>query len=198
MFAFVGFVWNTVPTTIASHWGLHGEANGYSSRAFGLLLTPILSLLLLALIAGMIRVDPMRENIEKFGREVGWFFVLMALFFFYLVSLIVAWNQGIIASFTWYLVPAFVVLYAAIGALIKASEPNWTIGVRTPWTISNPAVWNETKRVGSMLFYIAAIATSVASYVNSETMFGVVVSSALVAGLGTFVYSYIAYRRLLA
>ncbi|MBI5733502.1 MAG: SdpI family protein [Candidatus Kerfeldbacteria bacterium] len=42
-----------------------------------------------------------------------------------------------------WLVPAFTVLFYAAGILIEHADTNWSIGIRTPWTLSNEVVWKK-------------------------------------------------------
>jgi len=34
-------------------------------------------------------------------------------------------------------------------------EPNWFVGIRTPWTLSSDTVWRKTHRTGGLLMVIA-------------------------------------------
>jgi len=37
-------------------------------------------------------------------------------------------------------------LFAFLGNYLTRIEPNWFIGIRTPWTLSSDAVWRKTHR----------------------------------------------------
>src|SRR5450755_1700149 len=51
-----------LPERVASHWGLHGEVNGYSSRLAIVLLVPVMALVLTVVLAYAPRLDPKRRN----------------------------------------------------------------------------------------------------------------------------------------
>jgi uncharacterized membrane protein len=61
--AVFGFaVLNRLPERVASHWGIHGEVNGYSSRMVIVLLVPIMSLVMAIVLAYAPTLDPKRRN----------------------------------------------------------------------------------------------------------------------------------------
>ena len=39
---------------------------------------------------------------------------------------------------------------------MRKVKQNWFVGIRTPWTMSSPQVWEKTHRVASRLFQGAA------------------------------------------
>ena len=60
-----------LPETVATHWNLHGEPDGYSSRFWAVAFMPLLILGLTGLFMVLPRVDPRRENYDKVFAEVA-------------------------------------------------------------------------------------------------------------------------------
>jgi uncharacterized membrane protein len=75
----------------------------------------------------------------------------------YINGLTIAWNLGYTFSFNFALSPAFGLLFFGLGHLIEKSEPNWFIGIRTPWTLSNPKVWTVVHQKAGIGYKIAGI-----------------------------------------
>jgi uncharacterized membrane protein len=152
-------VYPRLPAQVVSHWNAAGEVNGTMPRFWGVFLLPIISAAVLGLLLLVPRLDPLRENIAKFRSYYDGFLIVFLLFLLYLEGLILAWNLGITFSFIVWLVPAFAVLFYAAGVLTGHARRNWSIGIRTPWTISDEKVWERTHRLGGKLFKAAAILT---------------------------------------
>ena len=53
-----------LPAEVASHWGLDGEPDGWSSRTTAVFVLPLIGLGIAALLAFLPRIDPRRTNFE--------------------------------------------------------------------------------------------------------------------------------------
>jgi uncharacterized membrane protein len=52
-------------------------------------------------------------------------------------------------------------------ALIRRAKRNYSIGIRTPWTLDDEQVWDATHRVGIWSFVAAGILMIVAAFLGS-------------------------------
>ena len=78
--------------------------------------------------------------------------------------------------------------------LIGSSKRNWFVGIRTPWTLSNDKVWEETNHLGAILFKASGVLAFGAVLLGSYGWLVVlipVVGSALLL----IPYSFVIYRR---
>jgi uncharacterized membrane protein len=146
-----------MPEQMASHWGINGQVNGYLPKLWGVMLLPVVSSFIFLLFLILPKMDPKRENIEKFRSYFDTIIVLIFLFLVYIYALTIFWNLGYAFEMNRLLVPPFAVLFYYIGVLLKHAEMNWTIGIRTPWTMESPTVWKKTHKLGGLLFQIAGI-----------------------------------------
>jgi uncharacterized membrane protein len=78
--------------------------------------------------------------------------------------------------------------------MMMKAKRNFFIGIRTPWTLSNDMVWDETHKLGGRLFVAAGIITLLATFLG-ENSFWIILPVALLAGFIPVVYSYILWRR---
>lgn len=46
-------------------------------------------------------------------------------------------------------------LFLVIGNVMGKLRPNYTVGIRTPWTLANDRVWDQTHRFGGKTFVFA-------------------------------------------
>ena len=92
------------------------------------------------------------------------------------------------------IVPAVGLIFIFAGVMMMKAKRNFFIGIRTPWTLSNDTVWEETHKLGGKLFIGAGIITMLAVFFGENGIW-VVLPVALLAGLIPVVYSYILWRR---
>lgn len=147
------------PEQMASHWNEKGEADGYSGKASGLYFLPILQVGVLLLMAGIPLLDPMKKNIAQFRGVYNGFIVVMAGYLTYLHLLTLLWNLGVSINMNALLAPAFAALLYAAGEMMGKAKQNYMIGIRTPWTLANNQVWEDTHRVGGIVFKACGVIT---------------------------------------
>ncbi|MFA6531007.1 MAG: SdpI family protein [Candidatus Micrarchaeia archaeon] len=193
---FVSFYsYSLLPEKIATHWGMSGEANGFSEKSFGTYLLPIITLVVFELLVFFPKIDPMRRDAKGFEGYYDLFVLVIVGFFAYLNVATILFNLGYLADMNIMLIPAFAVLFYVMGILLEHTKPNWFIGIRTPWTLSNETVWDKTHALGAKLFKAIGILALLSLFVPNYG-FIVVVGLAVFGALGTVVYSYLEFRKL--
>lgn len=193
-FALAAYFYPQMPDRIASHWNAAGQVDGYMSKFWGLFLMPGVSVFIFCLFLIIPVIDPRRENIQKFRGYFDGFIVLVMLFLFYLYVLTLLWNLGHRFSMIALLAPAFGVLFYYCGVLIENAKMNWSIGIRTPWTLSSETVWAKTHRLGGVLFKAAGV-ISVAGFLFPEYAIFIMVGPIILFSLYLTLYSYLEYRK---
>jgi len=183
-----------MPEKIASHWNAQGQVDGYMSKFWGLFLMPFIFLGIGLLFVATTRIDPLKANIEKFRKYYDGFVVLVISFLFYLYILTICWNTGIRFNMVALLAPAFGLMFYYCGILTENAKRNWSIGIRTPWTLSSDLVWEKTHKIGGKLFKIAGVIAFVGVFFQSYSLFFILVPVTLVSAY-TIVYSYIEYQK---
>jgi len=179
---------------MASHWDAKGRVDDYLSRFWGVFLLPVALVGLALLFMAVPRIDPLRENIEKFRRYYDGFMILFMIFMIFVYFQTILWNLGIKISPNAYLPIAAGLLFIGVGILCENTRRNWSIGIRTPWTLSSDKVWDKTHRVGGKLFKIAGVISIVGIFFQGYAVFFVLIPAILVAAY-TIVYSYVEYKK---
>ena len=183
-----------MPDVVASHWNAAGELDGTMPKFWGLALIPLLMYGFCALLAVLPRIDPLRKNYEKFRDYYEGFILVFAAFLLFIQLQIILWGRGIYMSpnLTLPILMGFLFIY--IGFLMEHAEPNWFVGIRTPWTLSNETVWKKTHRKGATLFKLAGVVSFIGILAGIYAWLFILVPAIAVAGY-TVVYSYVEFRK---
>ncbi len=185
---------NRLPAQTAIHFGSGGRPDSYVSKPAALAMIPAVQLVILCIFSIIPRVDPLGENIQDFRRAYDTFVILLIGFLGYIHGLTLLWNVGFEVAVIRALVPANAVLYYAIGEVLESAEQNWFVGIRTPWTLSNEEVWEDTHALGGRLMKAAAVVTLGGFLFPDFAVLFLAVPVTAVAVFAT-AYSYWDYRR---
>lgn len=188
------FLYPQLPDPMASHWGIKGEVNSYMPKFWGVFMLPIVLLIMTLLLIFIPKIDPLKANIEKFKNYFENFILLLVGFMCYIYALTLIYNLGYQINIGLYILPALSILFYYVGILIEKTERNWTIGIRTPWTISSDAVWKKTHLLGGKLFKAVAL-IGLFSIIFPAYAFLFILLPVITATIYIFVYSYLEYRK---
>lgn len=206
--AFVAFVigvgvtiwlYPLLPDPMPTHWNAAGQVDGYSSRALGALLLLGTTLLIYVLLLIIPRFDPRRESIQR--NQQLYYIIRLALVFFMvglqIVMLVaVAYKHDFLVALV---TPVAVgILFMLIGNYMPRMQPNWFMGIRTPWTLSDEQVWRETHRVGGRMFMVGGLAMLFAPLLPVQWVFIPLMAVILLCVLGPILYSYWLFRKYVA
>lgn len=182
-----------LPPVIASHWNASGMADGSMDRLPALAIVPLIMVACTALFFVLPGIDPLRRNYGKFRNYYEGFVLVFVLYLLAIQALIILWNTGYPVDMNIAFPVLFGILFVYIGFLVEHAEPNWFVGIRTPWTMSSAAVWKKTHEAGGKLFKIAGIVSFIGALAGPYA-FAFILVPAVAVAVYTVVYSYIAYR----
>jgi uncharacterized membrane protein len=189
-------VFDRLPTQMAVHWDLGGTPNGWMPRSLGAFVTPILLLLMWGVMRAAPRIDPRRQNYEKFtvAYDIAVAATLTLLFATHL--LVLALGLGYHVSLARVVPASLGLLFVLVGNVMPLARSNFMFGVRTPWTLSNDRVWARTHRLAGYTMTGAGVAIIAAAALLSPTITHVAIIAAVIVALGVpVVYSYITWKR---
>jgi uncharacterized membrane protein len=185
----------SLPEQVAVHFDASGTPDSYYGKPLGVALLPTVALGIYVLFRALPHIDPRGANYEAFRGAYDAMMLAILAFLGYIQGLVLAFNLGIDYPQNAAVFGGVGVLFAALGLLFRRAEPNWFVGIRTPWTLSDDRVWRRTHRVAGPLFVLAGavMVAGVFLQVPTEFLVGAVVA---VAAVVPTVYSYVVYRRL--
>lgn len=183
-----------LPASVPSHWDAAGNLNGYTSRFWGAFLMPIISLGMFLLLLIVPKLDPRKENIQKFRKYYdGLIFVLM-LYLFALYVYTLLWTFGFKFPIMQLMSILFAGLFFYIGILMENAKQNWSIGIRTPWTLESESVWNKTHKLGGRLYKSMVIFALVGLFLPNAA-FWLIILPIFTISIYLVIYSYIEYKK---
>ena len=193
MFISGAYIYPSMPETMATHWDMDGNVNGYSTRAVGIFLMPVLALGIYLLFKAIPHVAIYRKNIESFREYYFYLIAGVVIFLSAVQSAMLAANMGYEFNMKYITMPALAILLFGIGIILEKTKRNFFIGIRTPWTLSSDRVWKKTNRLGSKMFRVFGVLALVSLLVPGSLLFFII--AILIGVIYLFVYSYLEYAK---
>jgi uncharacterized membrane protein len=154
-----------LPPRVPTHWNFRGEVDGYSGRLVAALMLPLAIVALAGLAHVLPKIDPRGRNYPKFS-DTYWLLINSILIFMAVMYLAVLGNAvGAPIPIQRVMPIALGFLFVMIGNYLGRVQPNWFLGIRTPWTLSSDTVWRKTHRLGAWVFVIAGVLFMVTAFV---------------------------------
>lgn len=187
-------VYPVMPDIVASHWNAAGDLNGTLPKFWGLILVPLLMGVFCALLVVLPRIDPLRDNYRKFQDYYDGFILVFSAFLFFIQLEIILWGLGIRVSPNLIMPVMIGILFIYTGFLLEHAEPNWFVGIRTPWTLSSDSVWKKTHQKGATLFKLAGVVSMIGILAGMYAWLFILIPAIAVA-IFTVAFSYVEFRR---
>ena len=184
-----------LPPTVATHWSLNGTPDGYSSRGWALSIIPIVLLLMTGLFNVLPKIDPRHENYAKFLGS--YWLIANAVIAFMLVAhaLIVAAGLGFSVKIDRLMPLGLGLLLVFLGNYLTRVEPNWFVGIRTPWTLSSDTVWRKTHRTAGWLMVLGGLLVAACALLPHGAFLPLFVAAILIMAVIPIVQSYLLWKR---
>lgn len=183
------------PAQVATHWGLDGEANGYSSAAFAAFFLPFLNLGLYLLFLALPYLDPKKEEYASFAKAYQGVKNLILGFMFILFVLTGVNGLGYTVPIGFWLPILMGFLFIVLGNILSKVKMNWFLGIRTPWTLSSETVWEKTHALGVPVFSLAGLLIAATVLVTGAWKIVFFVAAVVLIAIGLPLYSYLVYRQ---
>ena len=189
--AFGLIMWNKLPETMSTHWGISGEADGFSSRTFAVFGLPLI-LLALNFICIVTSFFDKKNQGTKAHNMIYYIVPGISLFtnaMVYSAAFEKTWNFIAI-------VPILLgLLFAVMGNLMPKIRQNSTLGFKLKWTLQSEENWNATHRFGGKVMVIAGFLVMLTAFLPILPMFFTFMAIILIAAFIPMLYSYLYYKK---
>jgi uncharacterized membrane protein len=144
------------------HWDINGNADKTVPRDQVLpyfLISPAAMGVMLLLTLVLPWLSPRQFSIEPFRATYNYIMALLvALFAYFQAVIIVGCLKNPPLDVTKLLIAGVFLFFALLGNSLGKVRRNFWMGVRTPWTLANETVWNQTHRLAAWLFVGVGVA----------------------------------------
>jgi len=188
------YFYSQMPSQMASHWNAQGEVDGYMPKFWGLFLMPLINIGLALFLIIIPKIDPLKENIEKFRGYYNWFIILFFAFMLSMYIQTILWNLGIEISPNMFFPIGLGLLFFYAGILCENAKRNWFIGIRTPWTLSSERVWEKTNKLGGKLFKVVGVFALFGAFFEKCAVFFVIIPVISIS-VYIIIFSYFEYQK---
>jgi uncharacterized membrane protein len=189
-----------LPPQVPIHWNLQGQADGYGSPTVAAFLMPFAMVVLLLVLSALPWLSPKQFETDAFC-GVYWFIVFIFMAYMGYVHGLILWATfGHSIDVVRSIIGGMLLMFGLMGNVLGKVRRNFWVGVRTPWTLANERVWNDTHRLAGRLFVAAALICLPLLFlpVPVASLFFIVMTLIVGAALVPAVYSAIHYKWLQA
>jgi uncharacterized membrane protein len=157
MAGFAAFVWSGLPdgARLPIHWNGAGRIDRTAPAAFALAMPIIVSAFVTALFALIPFIEPLQQRMDKSQPlyRMAWLGLLAIMGLVELAVALPAFgiNSGVLP------VAAVGLFLVALGNVLPKSRPSFFVGIRTPWTLSDPENWVATHRLGGRTMMLGGV-----------------------------------------
>ena len=190
----IGFLlWNKLPDTMISHWGLDGAPDGYSTKLFTITVPFLLLVLVDWLCLFFTLKDKGNKNQnKKIMNLLFWIIPMISIFvgcFLYSMAL------GVEVDPKMWVMPLLGVTFILIGNYLPKCRQNVIVGIKIPWTLKNEENWNMTHRFGGKVWVIGGFIIMCAMFLPTPYSLIILLVGIFVLVLIPFIYSYRYYQK---
>ncbi|MFZ0595498.1 MAG: SdpI family protein [Flavobacterium sp.] len=195
-FLYLAIIWTSLPERIPIHWNLNGQIEHWGSKWLLIVLVVMLPGLMYIVTLAAIKFDP-KMRIYLMGRkfyQLKFFMILfkstVAVFFIYLVK-----NQSFSSPNLVYVLAG--ILLMVLGNYLKVIQPNYFIGIRTPWTLESRQIWKATHLFAGKLWFVGGFIIILGGLIFPDFTFlkGFITIGTIIAFLPV-IYSFFKFRNL--
>jgi len=185
--------WNKLPDEMASHWGVDGTVDSWTSKAFAVFGMPVLILLahwLCVLLS--VKLPGGKEQNPKVFRIVLWICPVISLF---INGMLYAVALGKDVDPVFFVYPLLGLMFIAIGNYLPKCTRSITMGIKLKWTLENEENWNATHRFGGKIWVAGGVLLLACVFLPEAVALWVMFPVILVLVVTPAVYSYLYHRK---
>jgi len=185
-----------IPDTIPTHWNASGQADGFGGRN-AIFIIPIMFFVILVLFLILPLMEVFKENMIKIYNYYYAFKIVFSIFFAVLFAAMLFSILGYKINVSLVVIAMIGVLFITLGFILPKLKRNFMFGIRTGWTMSSDAVWDETHKIGGILFSsVGVIVIALIFLVKLEVLFWTFLTLIIAVSLFLAFYSYYLYKKL--
>ena len=158
-------LWDQLPDPMPFHWNIHGEVDGWASKATAVFGMPALMLAMQWVCLFACTADPKHKNYNP--KMIG-----LALWICPGIGLILC--AMVYSAALGYELPIEVIMPILLGAMfmvignwLPKCQQTYTMGIKLPWTLASEENWNATHRFGGKIWFFGGIVSILSALIGN-------------------------------
>ena len=186
----VGLIlWNKLPIEIPTHFGINGEADGYSSKYFAVFGLPLMMLAFHILCIFATKADPKTKGLsDKVFTLVLYIIPAVSLLMCAMIYPVALGNNVQVGTVT---IIFMGLLFVISGNYLPKCKQSYTVGIKLPWTLEDAENWNKTHALAGKLWFAGGLIIIATSFLESPVIFFAITVVMIIVPT---VYSYLLYK----
>ena len=194
-FVYLAIIWDSLPQRVPIHWNYKGEIDNWGDKFSLILMLLLLPVLMYVLMTFIPRIDP-KNRISLMGGKFYQLKFFLVLFMSVVALLIVYTTKERSVNNPNLVFALLGVLLIIFGNYFKVIQPNYFIGIRTPWTLENNEVWKATHVFAGKIWVIGGFILVLGGLLLNNVFGKVLVFIIVVLALIPVVYSFIKFKQI--
>jgi uncharacterized membrane protein len=184
-----------LPAVVATHFNAAGQPNGFSRRSVAAFLAPGIALVMAMLWSVLWRIDPKRVNYPSFWSTYSTIGGIIIVFLCATQAWLLGHSLGVLGLSFRIILTLLGLLFVILSNLLPRIQPNWWLGVRTPWTLSSEVSWRKTHRLAGHLGVVAGLLIAILAWVLPTGIMAISMTVLIMVWAGIAVVASYVYAR---
>lgn len=195
-FIYLAFIWNSLPEKVPTHWSAKGDIDHWGDKSFLISVPFMLPLFVYILFLIIPRIDT-KKKLSLMGGKFNKIKFLFVLFSSVLALFVIFCSKSLTFSSPKFIFVLLGFFFIALGNYCKVIQPNYFLGIRTPWTLENKEVWKLTHVFAGKLWLFGGLLIVLGALLFEVEFFGkVFIVFVTILALIPTVYSYIKFKEI--
>ena len=185
-----------LPLAFATHWGVNGQPDGWSSRSFAIFVPPLLMLALFWVCVYFTAKDPGNQGRNKKPMTmVLWIVPFLSNL---CCGMMYALALGVEFDVVNLMAAVLGIVFVVIGNFMPKCQMNSTIGIKVFWTYTSEENWNATHRFAGRVWVIGGLAIELTCLLPTNLITPLFPAIMIAIAVIPIVYSWRYYKKQLA
>lgn len=182
---------------IATHFDLHGQANGWMRRDEAAWFMPAVAGGVALIFAVLPLILPKNSDLTRSAEAYGVASVAVVAMLALAHATLMLRALGYDIDPVRPILTGVGLLLTVLGNYLPKTRYNYVMGVRTPWTLADERVWDQTHRLAGPLMMAGGVVVMAGVwFVPLERVIWLLLAGALAPSLIAVIYSFIVAKRL--
>lgn len=182
-----------LPEQIATHWGVNGEANGFSNRIFAVFELPIFMFVVHWLCVLVTAADSKNKGQNK--KAISMVLWIVPVLSVYTSAIIYCTAFGMKFDRDILMLILLGLMFIIIGNYLPKCKQNHTIGIKVHWTLRDEENWNATHRFCGKLWVIGGLLFMLCAFLPTSVIPYILIVLVVVLAIIPILYSYTYYKK---